>query len=560
MNQEEKIKAYLLNQLPPDETAAFRTEILQDPDLMGEVKATKLLLIAKELKYREELREKMKKWEGEVRGSAPLRETWVQRYGVSLVLGILVLGLVGYGIYLWTKPPPIPATPVAVQQYRHSSDTISSNGHGINDTIQIATFTQPPQMAFSDSQKLLKFANTLVRLKIKLYEKPKAIAGSSTQIEAPRERISSIMPVGFFWEHNKRNFILTSASSVSGASLEKGAVEGLTVAGERLSLTIRGRDELFDVAVLEIDKTPEIPFNTAFIDTAPIEQGTKNYLFAFETNKGLVKPEISKGATNLVVNNYFTAVAQTKWNNLDGPIFNEIGQVTGLISRYASDNLPEPTFGAFVRQAISGDLLYAVASKLVRLGNVQRPYIGAKIALDLYGNLTVIGTLPGSPASRKNIPKGAIVKSIDNIVVSLLSDVAYAILRKDAGDIIELTFTENGKERRTQVYTELMDNPTFKAIAEMEITQLKGYRLEQKIGRPSIVLSSDNQAGTAWEIFSCNIGGKSQFQKPILTAIDLGNAFQLMGLSGKGTLKALQTDNKKEITFPIKFNQAFIVL
>ena len=103
MNQEEKIKAYLLNQLPPDETAAFRAEILQDPELTGEVKATKLLLIAKELKYREELREKRKKWEGEGRGSAPLRETWVQRYGVSLVLGILVLGLVGYGIYLWTK-------------------------------------------------------------------------------------------------------------------------------------------------------------------------------------------------------------------------------------------------------------------------------------------------------------------------------------------------------------------------------------------------------------------------------------------------------------------------
>lgn len=66
MTQEDKIKAYLRNQLPPDEMAAFKAQIQSDAELQAKVKGISFLLSMQDAMEQEHLKTQMQHWSEEL--------------------------------------------------------------------------------------------------------------------------------------------------------------------------------------------------------------------------------------------------------------------------------------------------------------------------------------------------------------------------------------------------------------------------------------------------------------------------------------------------------------
>lgn len=550
MNQQEKITAYLLNRMTPEEASSFRLEIENDPELMAEVKATKLLMIAKELRYREGLKEQMKEWQktdGPVPDPEPgffRKNRWMIAIGLLIILLVMVVSSLRYWIPS-VPAPVIPTVPVATNENK--------------DSIQIADETTPddqkqsfPALAFSKKEKLSKFAYALGSLKVKKETQPERTMGSNPKTVTSA---SNQLRRGFLWTYNQKVYVITNASMVKKVTFEKGEVEWQTPAGDILKLTLKGRDELFDVAVLEVEKKSGWKPITATLANSPVKTGAKIYIFDPVQHADSIS--ISEGTVKRTSKHFFSAISNSIWKTANGPIFNESGQVIGLITAF--DDLPKPTYSPAARQAINSDLLYEIALKLIRSGNQPFAFIGARFETNNMGSITISDILSNSPAATEVSLSGALIQSINGTPTSRLSDVAYAFLNVGAGSSIPIVFVQNGLQQVVNIQPKAIKNVDFQNIAEREIKEIRGFQKNFGVGPPALIRKQGDQATEHLIVFYYQSNRKEPAPSwfPVYNVSDLGQGFQIMGLSGGGALK-IGTDPDKSEIIPINYENPYL--
>ena len=549
MNQEEKIKAYLLNQLPPDETAAFRTEILQDPDLMGEVKATKLLLIAKELKYREELREKRKKWEEEGRVSAPPRETWVQRYGVSLVLGILVLGLVGYGIYMPTNPPPEPEPPSAVAIEPTDSSESSTSAHSLiiplsqKDSLNLINITQ---------KRLAKFSNAILSLEIIKNEYYALKDGNKIKPIKQENKPET----GFILAYNSDYYVVTNAYSVKDADNSTGDVIGKNADGQEYKLKLIGLDDFYDIAVLSIEN--EKTDGIQALELSGIVVKEEETVFAFNL--------IKKNKTDTVLlekgkiqKNYgdFLRIGTNTTDNLNGPVINPEGAVVGMNSQYARSLFPD---GRFRKYILEQGLMAQVISEIIqKKGDPPRPYSGIAFSTNDAGKVIVYSIIKDSPNYLKQDLIGKEVKSINGIKINTITDVAVALQKIRPGESFLLVHSVSGlTPTEIKLRTENLQDPDIERITRKAIETTDSIQYKGGLSYPVIRFRNESTSNDDFRVFACQIGENTQWRS-VNNSTEFGKILRHIALVGKGLIKVFKNSNpENESIIEIKYKKPIL--
>jgi S1-C subfamily serine protease len=548
MNQEEKIKAYLLNHLTDEEAAAFKAEIQRDPELIAAVTATKLLLIAQELKHRDALIENMKTWHEE-NNRNPMLETpsffrknrWKIAFGLGVILLLLVIGYKD-NIHQWLWPNKIinptvvvPAADIA------GSETMDTKKQ---DLLLL-------EVSISTEEKLLKFAPSIVQFTVEKEVLPSTMMGSSPIAQRPK---SNILRSGFLWEHKQKLYVITNASMVSKVPFERGAVEWKIPNGSSKRLTLIGRNDQYDVAVLEVEKELGWHPTTTVLAEKPAEKGEKAYVFNPLKVGNKQDNGISAGKIHKTSKYFFSAISNTIWKVANGPVFNESGQVIGLITQL--DDLPKPTYQPTARQAINSTLLYEIALQLIKSDNQPPPFIGAKFVPNAKSEIIISDILSNSPASTELRLVNSVIKSINSTKINHLSDVAYALLTVDAGNKIQIVFEEEGQNKTINLETSSCEDIDFENIAEFEIKKIKDFSENFGINSPKVTRLKDAEDLT---IFSYRVSNKQKdiLWRPIYDVSDLGRALQIMGMSGGGVLQ-VGTNNGKLDSIIINSNTLYL--
>jgi len=548
MNQEEKIKAYLLNQLPPDETAAFRAEILQDPELTGEVKATKLLLIAKELKYREELREKMKKWEGEDPVPAPPRETWVQLlYGVSLVLGILVLGLISYEKYNPEKPEPIKPPIAAIEP----TDSSKNSTPAINLHIPLRSLLDSLNLINSTQNRLAKFSNAILSLEIIKNEYYALKDGNKIKPIKQENKPET----GFILAYNSDYYVVTNAYSVKDADNSTGDVIGKNADGQEYKLKLIGLDDFYDIAVLSIENEKTDGIQALELSGIVVEEET---VFAFNL--------IKKNKTDTVLlekgkiqKNYgdFLRIGTNTTDNLNGPVINPEGAVVGMNSQYARSLFPD---GRFRKYILEQGLMAQVISEIIqKKGDPPRPYSGIAFSKNDAGKVIVYSIIKDSPNYLKQDLIGKEVKSINGIKINTITDVAVALQKIRPGESFLLVHSVSGlTPTEIKLRTENLQDPDIERITRKAIETTDSIQYKGGLSYPVIRFRNESTSNDDFRVFACQIGENTQWRS-VNNSTEFGKILRHIALVGKGLIKVFKNSNpENERTIEIEYKKPIL--
>jgi S1-C subfamily serine protease len=136
--------------------------------------------------------------------------------------------------------------------------------------------------------------------------------------------------------------------------------------------------------------------------------------------------------------------------NSGGPLVNLDGRVIGI-------NTAIIPFAQGIGFAIPVNVVKNICAQLQTRGKVVRPYIGVYLqefsrALADYlevpfrEGVLITGVMPGSPAEKGGLKKGAIVDEMDNRKVKTADDFRKAIQLHKVGDKVKLLVWSSGKQ------------------------------------------------------------------------------------------------------------------
>ena len=257
-------------------------------------------------------------------------------------------------------------------------------------------------------------------------------------------------------------YIVTNQHVVSGAS----SVNVTLYNGDTYPATVVGGDSDYDVAVLKIEATGLQAVTlgkSADVNVGDTVMAIGNPLgeLTFSMSQGIVSccdRAINVDGTPF---NMIQVTAAINPGNSGGPLFNEYGEVVGIVSAkyssYASQSVEGLGFAIPINDAIK------VAQELLENGYVTgRPYLGitylavtdaqtaSQLGVNAYG-VYVVEVVKGGPAEKAGLQAGDRIVSVDGTEIASKDDLGTLMQKHAAGDTLSITIARDGQMQTVNV-------------------------------------------------------------------------------------------------------------
>lgn len=259
-------------------------------------------------------------------------------------------------------------------------------------------------------------------------------------------------------------YILTNYHVIKDAYQSRQQVTVMTHDGTEYNAEVVGFESDNDIAVLKIDAEGLNP--AVFGDSDSLLVGDTVYAvgnplgeleFSMTTGHVSAKDRTITTENNADAISMFQVDAAVNSGNSGGPIYNDQGQVVGVVTaKYASTGVEGIGFAIPVNDA------RAIASDLITKGYVTgKAWLGVSINTnynEMYAQYygTPIGAFvkdvtPGSCAERAGLEAGDIITKFDGEAITSYDDLRTAIKRHSAGDTVELEIYRADESRVVSV-------------------------------------------------------------------------------------------------------------
>ncbi|HVE77299.1 MAG TPA: trypsin-like peptidase domain-containing protein [Gemmatimonadaceae bacterium] len=311
------------------------------------------------------------------------------------------------------------------------------------------------------------------------------------------ERVTPGLGSGFITRED--GVVVTNAHVVAGASNVEVALRDGTTYGA----TVRGVDELNDLAVLKIDarNLPVAPLGTSrdlVVGEWAVAIGNPYGFLLGNTEPSVTAGVISGTGRNLTARSAgagaYVDMIQTDASinpgNSGGPLVNALGEVIGVNSSIYSPTGSSIGLGF----AIPIDRARRVVDDLLEHGVPRRPWIGVQLARAtsenpreaLRAGAVVRTVAPGSPAARAGIRTGDTLVQSRGRPIRNAYDWEAELLDLRVGDTVPLRLRRGGRDvdvRVTVADLPEVSAPKVQVLRELELVTLtpairveRGYR------------------------------------------------------------------------------------
>ena len=227
-----------------------------------------------------------------------------------------------------------------------------------------------------------------------------------------------------------------------------------------------GGDEDYDIAVIKIDAA-DLP-NVTLGNSDSLNVG--DHVLAIGNPLGDLTFSMSEGIASSVNRtidvegtpfNMIQVTAAINPGNSGGPLFNEYGEVVGIVSAkyssYATQSVEGLGFAIPINDAIK------VAQELLENGYVTgRPYLGitylavtdaqtaSQLGVNAYG-VYVVEVVKGGPAEKAGLQAGDRIVSVDGTEIASKDDLGTLMQKHAAGDTLSITIARDGQMQTVNV-------------------------------------------------------------------------------------------------------------
>ena len=256
-------------------------------------------------------------------------------------------------------------------------------------------------------------------------------------------------------------YIVTNYHVIEDALKGGYDVSVLTYDGTRYAAAIVGAEEQNDVAVLKIDATGLSPATLGNSDNMQVGEsvyaiGNPLGELTFTMTTGSVSA-LDRNITTAnsqtgsrVTNNMFQIDAAVNSGNSGGPVYNDRGEVIGIVTaKYASTGVEGLGFAIPINDALN------IINDLIDKGYVTgKPSFGITATTvdtavaqyyDMVVGAYVYSVNPGSCSEAAGIKKGDIITAINDVTVSSSNDLTYQKKSYKAGDTVTLKVYRDGQ-------------------------------------------------------------------------------------------------------------------
>jgi len=283
-------------------------------------------------------------------------------------------------------------------------------------------------------------------------------APSDTIPGAGGDASDSIVPVG-----TGSGFIIDdSGHVVTNAHVVDGA-EKLTVSlfdGTEVPVTLVGKDDLIDVAVLKLDlpSGTKVPGIVAFADSSKLRPGDE--VVAIGNALGEFPNTVSDGTVNGVHRSFpgaygLSAMIQHDaeiWHgNSGGPLLDMQGNVVGInTAGIGSDTLGSDTGSASMGFAIESNIACNAAADLLDDGHIVWPYMGIQGEATEDGQ-TVTDLVQDGPSDKAGLQVGDVITGLGGQNVDQQHTLLDLLFGHKPGDVVSISVDRNGTPQTFQV-------------------------------------------------------------------------------------------------------------
>jgi len=276
-------------------------------------------------------------------------------------------------------------------------------------------------------------------------------------------------------------YIVTNHHVINGAT----SVKVTLYSGETYDAAVIGGDEDYDIAVLKINATGLQ--SVVLGDSDSLNVG--DHVLAVGNPLGELTFSMSGGmvsSVNRAINvdgtpfNMIQTDTSINPGNSGGPLFNQYGEVVGIVSAKYSSYSSESVEG--LGFAIPINDVWAMIEDIMTNGYVtNKPYLGATVgtmnaAMAQQTNLTegvyVYSVESGGAAEKAGLRVGDVITAIDNKTISSLEDLTAAKKGYSAGDTAAVTVFRGGENVEIQLtFGTMPDNQDNQQDAATGATQ-----------------------------------------------------------------------------------------
>lgn len=271
-------------------------------------------------------------------------------------------------------------------------------------------------------------------------------------------------------------YILTNYHVVSYAVLYQGSVTVMFHDGTSYPATVVGYVEDNDVAVIKIDPTNLTLNPVSLGNSDDLRVGDKVYAIGnplgellYTMTDGIVSAldriiTTRDDTTGLVSSmNMFQISAAVNSGNSGGPVYNDKGQVVGIVTaKYSDSGIEGLGFAIPINDAV------AIAAQLIEKGYVAGASLGIECASvdDIFSTFTmeyygypngtcVVSVTVGSAAEKAGLRPGDIITGLDDSAISSLEELQMVLRRYAPGDTATLTVYRLGSALGEGEYIQL---------------------------------------------------------------------------------------------------------
>lgn len=255
-------------------------------------------------------------------------------------------------------------------------------------------------------------------------------------------------------------FVITNAHVAGDAS----RVTVVLADGQRLDAKVRAKTELYDIAVLEVDRKglPAASFARALPVVGTLAVAIGNPL-GFENSvtagiiSGVHREIPAGGATPALVDLVQTDAAISPGNS-GGALVGGNGQVVGINVAY----IPPQGGAVSLGFAIPAPTAVLAADQLISKGEVEFAYLGIRplqVTPELnqaYGigsdtGVLVDEVISGSPSAKAGVKSGDVIVRLDDRKIVVVEDIFAELRQHKPGATVTLELKRNGETKTVEV-------------------------------------------------------------------------------------------------------------
>jgi serine protease Do len=291
--------------------------------------------------------------------------------------------------------------------------------------------------------------------------------------EMPRERTQRSLGTGFIID--PKGLVITNEHVVKNADKIKVKMAGQD--GKEFTATVKGRDPLTDIALLQIDSKETFPYLTMG-DSDKIRVG--DWVVAIGNPFGLghtVTQGIISAKGRIIgagrYDNFLQTDAAINPGNSGGPLLNLEGQVVGINTAIVAS-------GQGIGFAIPANMVKNIIEQLETKGKVVRGMLGVQVQVvtpeiaKAFGMSEPRGALvaevhPGSPAEKAGVKREDIIIDYNGTPIHEMNELPRLVAATPPGTKATIKVLRNGKEITLPItVTELKEESFGKEAGEQK--------------------------------------------------------------------------------------------